>query len=115
MRCVRSGRGDEVPRARLTATVSVRKELPRSRAGQVSGQVACLFGACRHSFLSYIELLFVVLIVLCELVYYSFTVNLVFEFESVKCELRQCEAGEIITDCENCKNCKIVSTVEHKR
>jgi len=33
VRGVRPGRGDEVPRARVTTTVSVRKELPRSSAG----------------------------------------------------------------------------------
>ena len=33
VRGVRPGRGDEVPRARATTTVSVRRELPRSRAG----------------------------------------------------------------------------------
>ena len=33
MRGVRPGRGGEVPRARATTTVSVRRELPRSRAG----------------------------------------------------------------------------------
>ena len=33
MRGVRPGRGDEVPRARATTTVSVRRELPRSRTG----------------------------------------------------------------------------------
>ena len=33
MRGVRPGRGDEVPIARVTTTVSVRKELPRSSAG----------------------------------------------------------------------------------
>ena len=33
MRGVRPGRGDEVPRARAITTVSVRRELPRSRAG----------------------------------------------------------------------------------
>jgi len=62
----------------VTATASVRRELPRSRAGPAAEHtvVACLFGACRHSFVSYIELLFIVLTVLCEFVYYSFTVNL---------------------------------------
>ena len=33
MRGVRSGRGDEVPRARATTTISVRRELSRSSAG----------------------------------------------------------------------------------
>ena len=33
MRGVRPGRGDEVPRAKAATTVSVRRELPRSRAG----------------------------------------------------------------------------------
>ena len=33
MRGVRPGRGDEVPRARSTTTVSVRRELSRSRMG----------------------------------------------------------------------------------
>ena len=33
MRGVRPVRGDEVPRARATTTVSVRRELPRSRTG----------------------------------------------------------------------------------
>jgi len=33
VRRVRSGRGDEVPRAWATTTVSVRRELPRSIAG----------------------------------------------------------------------------------
>ena len=33
MRGVRPGRGDEVPGVRATTTVSVRRELPRFRAG----------------------------------------------------------------------------------
>ena len=40
MRGVRPGRGDEVPRARVTTTVSVRKELPRSSAGP-GGRAHC--------------------------------------------------------------------------
>ena len=78
-RGVRSGRGDEVPRARATATASVRRELPTSRAGPGAEHtvVACLLGACRHSFVSYIKLLFIVLTIYWgELVRYSFTVNL---------------------------------------
>ena len=65
----------------MRAIVSARTELPRSRAGQGAAHtvVACLFGACQHSFVSYIELLYIVLTVLRELVYYSFTVNLVSE------------------------------------
>ena len=60
MRGVRPGRGDEVPRARATTTVSVRRELPRPRAGPGAEHtvVAGLFGACRHSFVSCIELCF---------------------------------------------------------
>ena len=71
MRGVRSGRGDEVPRARATTTVSVRRELPRSRAGPGAKHtvVAGVFGACRHSFVSYIELLFIVLTAYCVNLY----------------------------------------------
>jgi len=62
-----------VPRARATTTVSVRRELPRSRAGPWAEHtvVACLFGACRHSFVSDIELLFIVLTVYCVNLYIS--------------------------------------------
>ena len=68
---VRSGRGDEVPRARATTTVGVWMELPRSIAGPVAKHtvVAGLFGACLHSFVSYIELLFIVLTVYCVNLY----------------------------------------------
>ena len=54
MRGVRSGRGDEVPRARATATDGVRRELTRSRAGPRGRAHCCrvVFGACRHSFVS---------------------------------------------------------------
>ena len=71
-RGVRSVGDDEVPRARVTATASVRRELPRSRAGPGAEHtvVACLFGACR-SFVSYIELLFIVLTVYCVNLYIS--------------------------------------------
>ena len=67
---VRPGRGDVVPTARAITTVSVRRELPRSRAGPGAEHtvVAGLFGAYRHSFVSCIELLFIVLTV-CEFVY----------------------------------------------
>ena len=70
-RGVRSGRGDEVPRARATTTVSVRRELPRSRAGPGAEHtiVVSFFGACRHSFVSCIELLFIVLTVYCVNLY----------------------------------------------
>ena len=66
-RGVRSGGGDEVPRARATTTVSVRRELPRSSAGLGAEHtvVAGLFGACRHSFVSCIKLYFLVLTVYC--------------------------------------------------
>ena len=40
VRGVRPGRGDELPRARVTITVSVRSELPRSRAGP-GGRAHC--------------------------------------------------------------------------
>ena len=68
---VRSGRGDEVPRAKAITTVSVRRELPRSIAGPGAKHtvVAGLFGACRHSFVSYIEMLFIVLTVYCVNLY----------------------------------------------
>ena len=71
VRDVRPGRGDEVPRARATTTVSVRRELPRSRAGP-RGQSTLLsyhFGACRHSCVSCTELYFLVLTVCCIKLY----------------------------------------------
>jgi len=37
VRGVRPGRGDEVPRARATTTVGVRRELSRSRMGPGAG------------------------------------------------------------------------------
>ena len=65
MRGVRPGRDSAVPGVRATTSVSVRRELPRSRAGPgQSTLLSCLFfGACRHSFVSCIELLFIVLTV----------------------------------------------------
>ena len=74
MRGVRPGRGDEVPRARVTTTVGVRSELPRSRAGPGAKHtvVAGLFGACRHSFVSCIELCFFINCILCKFVYLWF-------------------------------------------
>ena len=61
-----------MPKARATTTVSVRRELPRSITGPgQSTLLSCLLGACRHSFVSYIELLFVVLTVYCVNLYIS--------------------------------------------
>ena len=60
-----------MPRARATTIVSVRRELSRSIEGPGAKHtaVADLFGACRHSFVSYIELLFIVLTVYCVNLY----------------------------------------------
>ena len=58
MRGVRPGRDSEVPGVRATTSVSVRRELPRSKVGPGAEHtvVAGFFGACRHSFVSYAEL-----------------------------------------------------------
>ena len=66
VRGVRPGRGDEVPRARVTTTVSVRRDCqgPEQVRAQ-STLLSCLFGACRHSFVSCIKLYFLVLAVYC--------------------------------------------------